>query len=533
MAQDKRFSVIIPLYKKNYETLEDTLHHLKEQDYKNFELIFVHNSPDDKSKEYVQSPAFKKLIKPFPLWRERDAGYDAKLGNGNHCKAFNHGAAAAIGDYLLFWDPDICIYPGILREYKDAFDQNPDVDFVYGDYDFDSASQRVSGRTYNEYELKCANYISGAFPIKKAAFKGWDESVKSLQDWDMWLSAVDAGAKGFYLQRPCFKAATPTAGGISADSATNWIERWTYVRTKHGFPPSKVALTSLGAPYHATKVAEVLGADTRVYNTIVNHKPHDYETIYLLGFYIPDWMGHMSLFYKLGNLKEELSSKKRVIHWIGTDIFRLQHQVSWMALQNIKGMLTDDEFSFVHLTECEETQKELLELGIPSDVVPLPVQNQYKVVPFPKDFTVGVYINPGQDMYHEEFMYEVAKAMPDVKFKFFGNPNRKEVVDNMEWVGWVDMEEFLPTISAMVRLTQHDGLPIGPIEAMMSGRNVLASIPLKHAVAAKYVGGNPDLTNTVTEVRELEKMPLNVEGSKYWSKEVSPDLYKKRMAKYL
>lgn len=523
--QDRQFSIITPLHKKGYESLERFMLHLKEQDYQNFEVVFVLNSPDGEAHDFVMA---------HDGWKYRlvDAGYDADLGNGNHCRAFNKGAEAATGDYLLFLDPDVYLYPGILREYKDAFDKHPEAGFVYGDYDLEGAG-RVQGRSYDEYQLRCANYVSGAFPIRSEAFRGWNEAIQSLQDWDMWLSAVEGGAKGHYIARPCFVTDPPSQGGISMNSAANWQERYTEIRSLHETPLGDTVVTSLGAPFHATVMAKILGVDVRVMNNLPNFKPHQYRNILLLGFYPTGWEGHMKLFYELGDIQSNLAYEKRIIHWIGTDIYQMQHMLSWMALQNIRGMLTDPEFGFIHLTECTATQLELAELGISSQVIPLPASTIYDTCPLPDEFTVGVYINPTQDMYFEEFMYDVADAMPDVKFKFFGNHGLVKTEANKEWVGWVNMAEFLPTISAIVRLTKHDGLPVSPIEAMMMGRNALTSQPLDHAMSATYIGGQPDKADIVNRIYELKELPLNVTGSAYWRKECSPSTYRDRMAAVL
>ena len=531
MAADKKFSVIVPLYKDGYKTLDTFLMHLREQDYKNYEVIFVYNSPDDKAKSFIHS---KKFNPGKVKWSDFDAGYKPELGNGNHCRAFNAGAELAKGDYLLFLDPDIYLLPGVLREYKDAFDQHPDVQFVYGDYDFTNGAGRVSGRKYSEYELKCANYVSGAYPVRKEAFKGWDETLPSFQDWDMWLSVIDAGGKGFYIGRPCFTT-DPTLGeGISKYTVDNWLDIYTRVRTKHGFPPSKTVVTSLGAPMHATNAAEHLGADSRVDMNIFNIRPHEYKNIYLLGFYPLAWQNHLGLFYKEGKIVGgDVVGKKRVIHWIGTDIYQMQHKLSYVAWQNMLKILNAPEMGFIHLSEFKQTQDELAELNIKSDVVPLPPKTMHKLMPLPEEFTVGVYINPTQDMYFEDFMYEVADALPDIHFKFFGNKQMKDKIEgNREWVGWVDMAEFLPTISSLVRVTVHDGLPLGPIEAMQAGRNVLTSVKMKHALHTE-VGEQPDLEDVVAKIREMQLMGLNEDGSAYWRHEMSPELYRKRMSKYL
>ncbi len=532
MAQDKSFSIICPLYKDNYQTLDKFLLCLSEQDYKNYELILVYNSPNEDAKGLIHSKN-SPLKKYKGKWKDLDAGYDPKLKNGNHCKAFNVGAMDAKGDYLLFLDPDIYLYPGTLREYKDAFEKHPEVDFVYGDYDFEGGVGRIQGRPYRKYELQCANYISGAFPIKKEAFRWWDPQIQSLQDWDMWLSAVEGGAQGLYIERPFFSTDAPTSEGISATGAGNWIETYKTVREKHKHPISETVVTSLGAPFHATNSAEALGVDTRVLTNIHTFKPHTYQNIILLGFYPKGWESHMALFYEGGDFTKPLFGKNRIIHWIGTDIYQMQHSLSWMAWKNVVGFLNSPDFNFKHLAECAATREELRDLGIEADVVPLPPVNLYDFSPLPEKFTVGIYINPTQDMYFESVMYEIADALPDIDFKFFGNPNLKKVEDNKEWVGFVDMKEFLPTISALVRITRHDGLPISPLEAMQAGRNVLASHPLEHAIHVPLKDGQPDKEKIIEGIREMEGKPLNKEGSTYWRHELSPELYRERMAKYL
>ena len=539
MAQDKKFSVIIPLYKDNYKTLGQSLFYLHEQDYSNFEVIFSYNSPT-LSTTMVEVRKILKKEKWLVAYKEVDAGYDKKLKAGNHCRAFNKGAEVATGDYLLFLDPDICILPGILREYKDAFDAHPDVSFVYGDYDFEGNVGRVKGRRYSEYELRCANYVSGAFPIKKSAFKGWDSSVLSLQDWDMWYSAIDAGAKGFYLSRPCFIAAVPESKGISAEGADNWIERYGYIRSKHGFPVSDTVVTSLGAPDHATNTAKLLGVDTRVLSTLHTFKPNTYKNVYLIGFYTQSnaddpqlaLRQHVGVFHEAGDLQKPMVSGKRIIHWVGTDIFMLQHKTSWMGVQFITKMLSESDLGIIHLTECQQTHDELLELGIESQIVPLPSKILYDVIELPKKFTVGIYVNPTQDMYFEDTMYELADAMPDIDFKFFGDRYPKKD-GNKEWVGYVNMATFLPTISALIRCTRHDGLPLSPIEAMMAGRQVIATHPLKYAVKHDLKNGEVDIATLITQIRELQKTTLDPRASQYWREVMDYTKFKKTIEKIL
>src|SRR5262245_57544022 len=49
--------------------------------------------------------------------------------------ARNHGAAAATGDVLVFVDTDVVAAPGTLERFRARFEEQPEVDAVFGAYD--------------------------------------------------------------------------------------------------------------------------------------------------------------------------------------------------------------------------------------------------------------------------------------------------------------------------------------------------------------------------------------------------------------
>lgn len=517
------FSIIIPVY--DTDRVSNCVAALEDQDYKNFEIIFAVNSPKKSTLTWVKKQYGKK-------YTSIDCGYIPELKNGNKPRALNTARSSAQGEYILYLDSDCMLYPGTLQEYVLSFEAHPEADFVYGDYDVENTG-RINGRLFDEYQLKCSNYISGNYPMRSTVNTTWDETLLSLQDWDMWLTAVEHGAKGFYISRPCFKTPAPDSTSISGDSSAHWNERFSTVRTKHNFPVGDTVVTSFGAYNHATIIAEMLHADVRVQSNILTVKPHDFKNIYLLGFYPVGWQDHLRLFHPQGDASKDPVGKNRVIHWIGTDIFQMQHKLSWVAWKNLVVALNAPEYGFKHLCESEVTQKELAELDIKADIVPIPPKEIIPLSPLPDKFTVGIYINQFSDMYYEQMMYEIADAMPDIQFKFFGNRQLVKVEANKEWVGYVDMQEFLPTISAMIRITVHDGLPISPIEALMAGRNVLATFPLEYALKADLdLKNQPDQSKIIEQIRELEQKSLNTQGSYYWQKEMNVDMYKARLMSY-
>jgi len=211
---------------------------------------------------------------------------------------------------------------------------------------------------------------------------------------------------------------------------------------------------------------------------------------------------------------------KNIIHWIGTDIYDLYWHCSFEKLRVLRKWFKEN--NVIHLCEADFTQKELKEIGIDAKIVPIPPK-LYEA-PLPKEFTVGVY-QPESETYNPALMVEVTKSLPDVKFIFFGNDEMKGIKgDNWEHVGYVDFDEYLPKMSCNLRITNHDGLPLAPLQFLASGRNVVTNTPLKGAIQVKK-----DRSEIVAGIRKAQKEPLDKKISKYWKKELSPELYRKRI----
>jgi len=320
------------------------------------------------------------------------------------------------------------------------------------------------------------------------------------------------GERFKFIRKSFFLTDPPQKGGLSADSDSNWIERVEYVREKNGLPISDVCVCSLGAPYHGVNTAKLLGYD---YLPMPSFKPNNYKAIYLLGFYPSGIEGHMQVLH---------NAKKKIVHWIGTDIYQLGHSLSVATWKELLGYFKKE--NIIHLAEADFTQKELKELGIRSKVVPLPPAKLYNPIPLPEKFTVGIYENPTQSMYSEELMDHVARSLPDMDFKFFGNPQKKGKYNNVEHLGWVDMDEWLPKLSCNLRITTHDGLSLTVLQFLTAGRNVVTNTPIKGTITAKSTR-----EDIVKALRIASKTPLSKKWSKHWIGELSTEKFKKEMGK--
>ena len=509
-----KISYIVPVHKTE-KTLEKCLDSLLDQDYKDAEIIVV---LDGKSK-VAEKICAKKKVKVI---EQKNAGAPA---------ARNRGAKEATGDILWFFDSDSYLRPGMARLFVEEFEKQPDMAFGYGNYIVKGANVPLEARDFDPYVLRSQNYISTMSPIRKADFMGWDENCKSLQDWEMFLRMSNAGKKGFFLHRNVFETEPPQKDGISLDSHNNWLDRIDYIQKKNGIKASDTAVCSLGAPQHALNTAKILKAD---YHAYPSHKPHRWKKIILLGFYTNG--GERGIAAHFGVFKNAPKNCKKIIYWIGTDIVYMYKMMNAEMLFGFNGnpgfAKTLEEDGYQHVCETPNTQKELAVLGIKAKVIPLPPKEIYDITPLPKKFSVGVYVNPTQNVYYEKEMFEIARSMPDINFRFYGGAEMDSgnKAENVEWMGYVkDMDKFIDETACVLRMTAHDGLPIAPVEFVLKGRQAIISLgdgslhaDLPHMIQIPRIVWDKRKDKLVKAIRfakkRFDKGYINREGHDYYAK---------------
>jgi glycosyltransferase involved in cell wall biosynthesis/2-polyprenyl-3-methyl-5-hydroxy-6-metoxy-1,4-benzoquinol methylase len=539
----------MPVYNDD-KFVQRAVESILDQDVKDIEVILVDDGSTDKSKEVIKRlEDSDKRVKAIYFKKNKGA-----------CVARNAGAKIAKGENYVHLPADSLLYPGMARIWLNVLEDNPEHDFVYGGYRVTTEDFKpIDGgdfffQPFDPYLLEVQNYIDGSFPIRAKVYWEiaklmnqpdglWDSKIKSLQDWDFWLSVVKEGKKtGHYIPDIFFETTAPHKGGLSEDSNNNWIERTNQIKDKHGIPRRNLCVASIGARFHGIHTAKILGAD---FKEMPSFKPHEYDAIYVIGFY-PQFAAQQNQMFlnSLHNPEFGYTPTKKVVHLVGSDVDQL-----WKcSMQSIKVWRsyfknTIDEL----LVESQFIQDELKELGIEgSKIIPLPPNKLFNVMPLPKKFTVGVYMpTVNADFYRPNEMLRIAKACPNIRFKFFGNPYIKgkrllkrtkdkegkkvEVYDynegektNIEDVGYVEMGEFVKECSAIMRFPVHDGLPLSVLEFLTAGRYAVNSVPIKHAVHVREFS----IERVVKELNKLKKIKEpNVEGSRYWREELNHEKY--------
>ena len=117
--------------------------------------------------------------------------------------------------------------------------------------------------------------------------------------------------------------------------------------------------------------------------------------------------------------------------------------------------------------------------------------------------------------------------MPEVTFLAVGGEGEgASHPPNVNYLGFVDdMAALYPRVSALLRLTPHDGLPKMVLESLACGRNVIWSFPFPHCNHAKNV---VDALDSLVSLRSSRK--LNREGADFVKREFPFDRIANQLA---
>lgn len=150
---------------------------------------------------------------------------------GNANAARNAGFRLSSAPYVLFSDDDIRWHPGALARLIRTLEDNPGAAYAYGSYVMGGRVQ--CDRPFDGARLRRGNYISTMSVIRREAFPGFDESLRRLQDWDLWLTMLGRGHVGVYCGAEIFT--TLVRNGITyAPDAMPYELAEAVVKAKHG-----------------------------------------------------------------------------------------------------------------------------------------------------------------------------------------------------------------------------------------------------------------------------------------------------------
>ena len=189
-----KVSTITPCYNMS-KYMKGFLENLSTQTHKDLEIVLDHNEPSDEEITLIEEYN-KKHDNIFHIQVE---GLDPIGISMNRCIEF------ATGDYLCIWNVDDLRTPDSIEVMAKALDENPDVDFVYGNYtivpNFGGTQGQYVDETGREDELTTGMILGPFFMFRKSILEKsgvFDEQLVQGADYDLALRLAFNG-KGLHL----------------------------------------------------------------------------------------------------------------------------------------------------------------------------------------------------------------------------------------------------------------------------------------------------------------------------------------------
>ncbi len=183
-------SIIVPSWNNGPELIL-CLKSLDEQSYRPFNVIVVDDASTDDT-----AAQLAVLHVSFPLT------VVSQVERRGAAAARNVGAKIATGEYLLFVDSDEVLRPHAIDRMMIELDRHPEAAFTYPAHRF--GWKLFRSRPFDLNALRTAPYIHTTALMRRAAFPGFDESLKKFQDWDLWLTIAERGGKGVWISEELF-----------------------------------------------------------------------------------------------------------------------------------------------------------------------------------------------------------------------------------------------------------------------------------------------------------------------------------------
>lgn len=221
----KKISVIIPSYQHSKE-IAGCLDSIFSQTLSDIEVIVVNDGSTDDTLD---------VLKPYA---NRITLIDQENQGGNAAR--NRGFEASEASLLIFSDADLLWKSDAFEKMVNALEAHPEASYAYSSFRFGWKKFRLWA--FDERRLKDAPYIHTSALIRREHFPGFDETLKRLQDWDLWLTMLEQEHTGTWIDEVLFKA-LPKKNLLPWSGISEWMPRFVHhIPWKQlGFKPAPVS----------------------------------------------------------------------------------------------------------------------------------------------------------------------------------------------------------------------------------------------------------------------------------------------------
>lgn len=484
---DSLLSFIIPVYKKPPEVFEKCLKSLRDMSYKRIEIICVF----DGEPELELLEVARRYTSPEKI---------IAIEHGGAPKARNAGFKIAKGNYVSFWDADCFAKPEMGKRWMQEF-KDSDADFVYSGYEFLGHSGGITSEKFNPYLLSCNNFIATMFPMKHSIFPGFDETLEGGQDWDLWLTVTENGAKGSYIEGFGFITEPPSDSSISgrAWNPENFRKTHWRIREKHGIPVREVVIGSAMEKQKGIHIAEMIGAD---FSQFLDFRVHDYKVAFNLGFGENIWFQGAS------------KDCKRVQYWMPWDITGLESYGFLKAINMLQKLKDHVDFHFVNEMVSQKRLARLFKfVGLPEpEILPLPSEVTESETKLPETYRVLLDID---DTYLPAFK-SIKQDLPYIQ------------IDDLDFK--MNPIADISNYSLLVSFQAHPTINEGIRRFLINGRNVISNVEAPYCGNLDLEVSMKDFKQTlIRKIRDGRYLKFNAEGQEYYKKQVNPEAFKQKI----
>lgn len=473
-------SFVLPVFRPDLGILERCAKSIGGQSLKDVESIWILDG---------SCPGAEDIIKKYC----RDSRV-IEIEHGGACRARNEGLKYAKADIVCFFDSDSALEKEASRAWVDIFDAKPDVGFIYAGYKwFDETKAGYDSEDFDPWLLRVNNYISTCFPVRRKFLteKPWNESLKSLQDWDFWLSVVERGAIGHKMQGYAFSTALPTATSISGEgcSRENWLERLETVKKLHDIPVRKVCVSSIQARHEGIRLAKAIDADYRDFPLA---QPNRYETVIQIGCSLQPQMAgtHFEVFGR---------GTKNILFWTAEDVAEIFNQLSRKAQLEYSVRLNKVATQYV---EDPESRRLMALCGFETKVLPLPLADADAIGTLPEKPRFLVDIAPEYSLVFNA----IEKSLPDVALEVASGAQAIE-----KFSGFVYFRQDAVMTQSLKRM-------------LVTGRHVVSNVkqPFCGFLDDKQAA-DTFIPHFIDKIRKLATTPANDKARAYHLKAAAPE----------
>ena len=221
----------------------------------------------------------------------------------------------------------------------------------------------------------------------------------------------------------------------------------------------------------------------------------------------------------------KLMRKKIICHWIGTDVMDSISKKRFKRLAKLSNIFID-----LQLAVSEKLVEEISSIGIKAVCIPLiPKNSSISSKPLPDKFTVLSYLPDAKhEFYGSAIIYKLAQEFPDINFLVVEGTGKGQMkLENIKYLGWQkDMESIYSKSTILVRVPDHDGLPLMVLESLLHSRHVIFSYSMPYCYHAKSYN---QVKNALLDIRR--NPTLNYKGAKYIDKTFNRKRIMKKLIK--